>query len=609
MAALGYTALCGLLIIGLGGVLGFIGNGLTGHQLSGLSLLLALLAVLLVVSVLRAMWVTFPAPAGRKVRRDQAPELFKLLDRVRAQTGGPRFDSVLIDGSLNVSMVQRPRLGLLGWYRNTLVLGLPTLFLLSPDQLASLVARECWHLRGSKGLMAAWVYRTQRCWSRLVQSQPKIKGAGAVGDVVFFVFATWFYPHFNPRAVVFCRQQELEADAAVRDGCRSDALGQALVALELASSYLDDVFWPEIFSRAKDGGELRQHPYRELRSRLSLALTHPKAGSWLSEMYKKAASKTDAMPSLRQRLSALNHEPKLPETAADSAWMSLLGKAIEVVLASLDSQWQIDNSAAWAQAVRSIATRAARLSALNEKRESGPLSSTELAERALCIELTAGAAQALPAWQEAAKQYPSNPEIALGLARLVGNESDEVSQAQAFALWSVVAGSDNKSALVAMERCIQWLERNDRPSDVQAWRQRLKDRQQREQEADEERLDFSHGADFMSAELTRPQIQDCLDVLIRERAVGCAYLVRKQTRIYPQRPFYVLMIERSRAAKQPRSGQYAERLRQKLNLPGEFMVIDSAHANWRRSDMKNVLQQIKRMSDARIYAGSVLGGR
>jgi hypothetical protein len=276
----------------------------------------------------------------------------------------------------------------------------------------------------------------------------------------------------------------------------------------------------------------------------------------------------------------------------------------------LDTQWQRDNAAFWSQTQRAFAGRVAQLNALNEKREKAPLNPTELAERAECLEITAGASEALPAWQEAHRECPQHAEIAYGLARLISDEVDESSQRQAFDLWSLVAASDSEHAVQAMERCIAWLERNDRNDEtLPAWRQRLKDRQRREQEAEDERLDFASNPFFSSSELTRSQIQECLDVLIRERAVGAAYLVRKQTRIFSHRPFYVLMIERSRAPKQPSSIHYGASLQDKLKLPGDFIVIDSAHKHWKERDAAKVLQQIKRMNDARIYGGSALGGR
>lgn len=609
MAFLGYAAIWGALLLGVAVVVWIASRWLGGERVGGGLILAGLGAVSLVASVLRALWTPFPKPKGRRVTRDQAPSLFKMLDKVQERTGGPHFDEVLIDGELNAAVVQRPRLGVLGWYHNTLVLGLPLLFVLNPRQLASVVAHEYGHLSGAHGKLGAWVYRTRRSWLRLAELRDNAARGGSVADVALALFFASYFPRFNARAFVLSRQQEYEADAVAHEVSGPQASTQALVALQVAGRYLDEVFWPEVFSRARQGGDLRQTPYRELRSRLALALSHPQAAAWLNEAYKQLPSSTDSHPSLRQRLDFAGCKPELPDAATDKPAAALLGKAMEVVLAALDTQWQHDHAAQWAQVARSIAARSSRLNALNEKREKARLTPEEAAERATCIELTLGRAEALPAWQAAQSEFPRHAGIAHGLARLVGDEPDSASQAQAFALWSLVADSDDAHAVHALEQCIAWLERQDRHAEAPAWRQRLKERMQRESEAEEERSDFSNKPFFMSADLTRPQIQDCLDVLIRERAVGAAYLVCKQTRIFPQRPFYVLLIERSRAPKQPSSSHYWQRLQAKLTLPGEFMVIDSAHPHWKDRDSEPVLQQIKRVNDARIYGGSALGGR
>jgi Peptidase family M48 len=607
IALLAYAGIGGALLLSVTTLVRTLTRGLGGHSVG--SALMALGALWLLVAVLRTVLTTLPAPVGRRVQRDQAPALFNLLDKIQERTGGPRFDSVLIDGQLHARVVQRPRFGLLGGYRNTLVLGLPLLFLLSARQLAAVLTHECWHLGSNGGALHAWVYRLWRGWSGLAARQEGAQSRSWVTRAVLIFFFTQFFPRFNARAMVLSRQQALEADAAAHEASGAQASGQALVALHVARRYLDEIFWPEVFGRARQGGDLRQHPYRELRSRMALSLTHPQAKAWLSQACKKIPSSTDSLPSLHQRLEFAQCEPKLPDPVSDKAAATLLGKTMEVVLAALDSQWQIEHAPAWAQAVRSVATRAARLNALNEKREKDPLSASELAERAQCIELTAGAAEALPAWQQAQWEFPAHPDIALGLVRLIDNEPDEALQAQALTLWSVVADSDSAHAVLAMEQCIARLERQGLTAEAQTWRTRLKERQEREEEALQERLDFSNPPTFVPTDFTRAQIQDCLDVLIRERTVGAAYLVRKQAHSYPQRPFYVLLIERSRVSKQPPSSEYAHTLRRKLNLPGEFMVIDSAQPHWKRGDGKSVLRQIKRTADARIYAGSALGGR
>src|SRR5262249_1624134 len=73
----------------------------------------------------RAMWVQVGAPEGHGGPRRAAPELFAMIDKLQRSLRAPRFHDVLITDDFNAAVVQFPRLGLLGWYRNTLLIGLP----------------------------------------------------------------------------------------------------------------------------------------------------------------------------------------------------------------------------------------------------------------------------------------------------------------------------------------------------------------------------------------------------------------------------------------------------------------------------------------------------
>jgi Zn-dependent protease with chaperone function len=609
MAVAAYAFIWAALVLGVGTLVWIVQRLQDGERLSSWFVLLGVAAVLLIVVLLRALWTPMPAPQGRRVSRDQAPQLFKMLDKVSERTAGPRFDEVLVDGELHAAVVQRPRLGLLGWYQNTLVLGLPLLFLLSPRQLASVVAHEYGHMGGSQGKLAAWIYRTRRGWLRLAELRESAHRGNSVVDTAMALFFNHFFPRFNARAFVIARQHELEADHAAHAVAGAQPSSEALVVLQLGARYLNEVFWPMVFGRARLGGELRETPFREMRATLALCLSHRQAGAWLQQAYKALPSATDTHPSLRQRLEYAKCKAELPPADAQKAAISLLGSAMEVVVAALDTQWQRRHATEWAQKVRVMSTKAARLTALNEKREGASLSSQETAERAVCIELTHAPEQTLLAWQEAHRAFPLDADIAFGLARCLKDESEESAQNEVLGLWLQVGQSDSRHAVLALQQAILWLEMKERHSEASVWRQRLKDRVALEQEATDDRMDFAHDPVFVSAGLSRAQVQDCLDVLIRERPVGAAYLVRKQTRLFSQRPFYVLMIERSRTPRQPSSRRYHQRLQDKLDFPGEFMVIDSAHATWRHRDGLAVLQQLKRVADARIYGGSALGGR
>src|SRR5262249_15618506 len=133
LAAMGYAyiVLVLALLFALLGALVVAGSHSEARYLVGK---LGWIVLSLAVIVLRALWVRFPAPRGLELRRDQAPALFRMLDELWSSLRAPRFHHVQLIEEFNAAVVQVPRLGLLGWQRNYLLLGLPLMQALSPEQ-------------------------------------------------------------------------------------------------------------------------------------------------------------------------------------------------------------------------------------------------------------------------------------------------------------------------------------------------------------------------------------------------------------------------------------------------------------------------------------------
>ncbi len=75
--------------------------------------------------ILKSLWVRFPPPTGLELHRHQVPRLFQLIDKLTKALQAPRFHRILLTDDFNAGVVQRPRLGVLGWQQNYLLLGLP----------------------------------------------------------------------------------------------------------------------------------------------------------------------------------------------------------------------------------------------------------------------------------------------------------------------------------------------------------------------------------------------------------------------------------------------------------------------------------------------------
>ena len=105
------------------------------------------LKVLLVVGpflymIVRAIWVRVPAPEGVLVDAKQAPALFAMIAELQQALRAPTFHRVLITDDFNAAVVQTPQLGIFGWSRNYLIIGLPLLKSLRVEHVKAVLAHE-----------------------------------------------------------------------------------------------------------------------------------------------------------------------------------------------------------------------------------------------------------------------------------------------------------------------------------------------------------------------------------------------------------------------------------------------------------------------------------
>lgn len=174
-----------------------------------------LLIVPVLVVIIRALWVRFPAPDGERVTHADAPELFSLLAAIAKQLRTPRIHVVLVTPELNAAVTQIPRLGFLGWHRNYLLLGLPLMKGLTVEQFQAVIAHEMGHLSRGHARLGNWIYRLRLIWARLQDAYSEQTGASAAVIKTFF---TWYSPRFKAISFPLARANEFEADAASAKG-------------------------------------------------------------------------------------------------------------------------------------------------------------------------------------------------------------------------------------------------------------------------------------------------------------------------------------------------------------------------------------------------------
>ena len=606
-AAFGYAAILGTLVLAAFALQWAGGRLIDGRFNVGL-VFLVIGCVSLLWSLLRALWSRQHAPEGFAVTHKEAPRLFELIEKVRRKCGAPRIDVVLLDGDLNAAIVQQPRLGLLGWHRNHLILGLPTLMALDVKQLAAVIAHEFGHLQGAHGKLGAWVYRTRRSWWLLAESRERARLGAWWADAALGLFFRHFFPRFNARAFVLSRQQEYEADRVAHTVAGTQASATSLISMSVQARFLSERFWPDVYAAAGKSATPQVEPYRLMHKRLRGALQHDDAPLWLRDALKSLPDVSDTHPSLRERLAFAEQEAQLPATPTLSAAEALLRDAYPSWLRRLDDRWKTDVAERWSQLHRQHQAQQQLVQELEAERSRAKLAADDHLLWARAARQQGGPEAEVSVLRRLLEDHPGHAQARFELGITLIDGAELAAQSEGAALLRELAEAPGHAlAVAAARRCERWLETQERFAELKPWRERLRKLEQQAEAAWEALHDFDGRLHFESPGFSKRVLKPVIDMLRRESAVGRAFLVEKPAAAAPGWRFCVLVIERTRGALgQPDAADWWEHLRERVQLPCAFMVVDLAHPFWKDPARAPLVRQITDTPGACVYTGRKL---
>lgn len=419
-ASLGYLYIIGVLAVLLGVVaaLAFfvIGSGSGGSAL----LKLGIPVIVLVGVVVRALRVRIDAPTGFELKPAERPRLFATIDEVRRAAKAPPAHVVLMTGELNAAIVQVPKLGLLGWQKNHLILGLPLMQLMTLDEFKAVLAHEFGHLSGAHGRFGAWIYRIREGWARLNE---RLQQEKHWGSFLFVPFFGWFAPKFAAWSFVQARAQEYEADRVAAESIGAKPLAHALIRLDLKSRELDQDFWPGIYSRTAQESTPLASPFTHLTGSERRGFL-PEATGHLSQALARRTDTADTHPCLKERISALRQPATIPPPLEKSAAEEIFGGALPFITEHFDDEWRRHVGPWWKQRHEHIRNGLERLAAFR-KRQAAELDDDECLEYGNLTEEFDGPESAYPIYLALARR-PSQPLGArFAIGRLLLRKHDE----------------------------------------------------------------------------------------------------------------------------------------------------------------------------------------
>ena len=535
---LGYGYLAAILIV-LAAILGFLvfaavtlpTRGIAAQVLLKLGLPLLGFGAL----ILRVLWVRIPAPDGVRLEPFGVPRLAELTEEVRKRIAGPRVHEIRLTLDLNASVTQVPRLGVLGWNRNYLSVGLPLLYSLTVDEFRAVLAHEVGHLAGSHGRFAAWVYRLRTSWSRLME---RLDDDQHWGMGLLRRFVNWYAPLFSAESFAVARQQELAADRSAQDVAGASAAAHALVRLEIANAYLGQSFWPAIFRGVNSTSEPPVGVLASMAEGASSQISADFAQAAVTRALSRSSDVLDTHPSLRDRLDALGELDHLPPLPMTSPAASLLGASELALRNQLEERWLTEVAPSWRERYEETSRARARLAELDQVRSARGLSLEERLEYASTLENLGDEAAAVNVLEELHREAPDNGLVRLGLGRLVLGSSPE----RAVGLLEDVSHEPGELGWAAASVLANHYASLGDTVTAEQWSSRAHASALELQAARRERGQVRFDETYLAPDLPSEQLEALRTELRARPEVRRAYLLRKEVRHFADQPMYVLAV-------------------------------------------------------------------
>jgi Zn-dependent protease with chaperone function len=584
LGLLGYGYVFFILALVLALALAIVLLLLTARRGGSAALRLAIPLLALGYLILRSLWVRLAPPEGLSLAA-RAPALFAEIANIRRALRGPRVHEVLLTDEFNAGIVQIPRLGLFGWQKNYLLVGLPMMQALSPQQFRAVLAHEFGHLSGAHGRTGAWIYRARKSWYQLMQNLDQQQHWGVI---IFRRFFQWYAPFFGAYSFVLARAQEYEADRAAAELVGAEHAADALVATSAAGAFLSEAFWPGIYKDANQQAEPPASPYSEMQRSFQAGIAPELAQGWVAQALQAQTGSVDTHPSLADRLAALGQPVRQPVPLAETAAQAMLGADLEILRTQLDQTWRVQIAQPWQKRYAEVQARRQQLGELEAQAERAPLTPGQRWLHARLVEEFRGEEVALPLYQAILAEQPedSGALFAAGRIRIGQQDADGIAQIEA------AMRIDTDAILPGCQLVYVFLIEQGREQEAQEYHKRAVDWSQLLEEARAERAQLGLKDTYLPHGLSEAQIAQLKAQWAKYPEVAQAYLVRKQLKHFPEQPLYALgVVARRKAWYQARTpkddAQLAQQLA-RLRFAGEtFVVILNAN----NAKMKQIMEQ------------------
>jgi Zn-dependent protease with chaperone function len=570
-----------------------------------------------ICQALAVLWIPLKPQSGREITRKEVPKLFQLLDTLRKDLVAKRFDHVRMTPDMNAAVQMLPRLGVFGFNRSDLYLGLPLMRALTPAQFSAVVAHEFAHSSSRHDRFGMWIYRLRQSWMRIFAELQNNPSSGFVqrlrGITIWFV--GWYWPRFNAFAFVLSRADEYEADRMAAERVGYEPAAEALFRIVCLGNRLDDRFWTDLTQLAKINDNVPDDLTDRMQSFLETVPEAADATRWLEQSAKTLTGNVDTHPSLSDRLQALGSNVNqfvnapFPQIPSSSAADVFLDQAIPMIARDVNLLWQKDNALRWhnvfhqarraekhLESVVKTTVQVATVDQMEAPVVSSKVDLDQMWKQAVALSSLHGTTAAESLLRELLTHQPfhSLANVTLGRDLL---ERGYVEGEQF--LRRILEDDGNELTPAACDGLINYFQQRGLADRVHEIRSLLSRFETSQAAAVKERSSVSAKDRFVTHGLSDLELKAALDHLAKDSELVFAWLVRKEMKHFANQRLYVLVVQSRRSgwlggSDPSRDMALVSRSITQIKLPGRVLIICP------QGGFRSLARKIIAHADARI---------
>jgi Zn-dependent protease with chaperone function len=602
LATLGYAYILMILTGALALLVGIVWLMLNSSSIHTGTIKVAIFLLIFVLVLLRSLWISFPAPTGLYVKREDSPGLYTFVDELSSKLQAPRFHQILLVDDFNAAVMQRPRLGLLGWEQNYLIIGLPLMLGLTTEQFRAVLAHEIGHLSGNHSRFGGWIYRQRLTWYRIAEELGQ--GANKTSWFIFERFLKWYVPFFNAYSFVLARMDEYEADRCAVELTGAENVAEMLKNVNIKARFLENSFFSNIYKQVNTEVEAPKSVFTEMKAAFIQEIPSTESSLYLTQALARETNNSDTHPCLSDRLNALQCLPQNYEEIAAmtmmkvSAAREVLGTHLEKFIEHFNQTWYEQVSTPWRQKYAQAQESLTMLKQLENKSQEDKLNQEESWQRVTLTLEFKGDSDGLPLLKEFLDTYSSHVSANYWMGEVLLKQQDKsgieyVERAMSRDIYTVVDGCQIIYSFLMQQGDVNAAE---------SYKQRAQKHYDKMLNAEQEREYIQTSDKFQPHDLSQAELNDLCEHLSRHPEIEKVYLVQKEMEHFPENPLYVLAVIRKvgllgEADPEPKNSQMLKQLSDEIEFHHRmfFLPLTGEHAKFEKPLCK--------VSNALIYSG------